>query len=87
VLAYAAENLRARPENVRRIREYRLGGTLLLDPATQRNLEIFRTARQSRRGSLLAAMDATVTAPGARLLEHIVLLLFFFLDVMLDLFG
>jgi len=70
VLAYAAENLRARPENVRRIREYRLGGTLLLDPATQRNLEIFRTARQSRRGSLLAAMDATVTAPGARLLEQ-----------------
>ncbi len=70
VLAYATENLRARPENVRRIREYRLGGTLLLDPATQRNLEIFKSSRQTRKGSLLAAMDATVTAPGARLLEQ-----------------
>jgi DNA mismatch repair protein MutS len=70
VLAYATENLRARPANIRKIREYRLGGTLLLDPATQRNLEIFRSSRGQRAGSLLAAMDETVTAPGARLLEQ-----------------
>jgi DNA mismatch repair protein MutS len=70
LLAYATESLRAPPANLRRIREYRLGGTLLLDPATQRNLEIFRSTQGTRKGSLLAAMDATVTAPGARLLEQ-----------------
>lgn len=70
LLAYVTESLRARPANVRRLREYRLGGTLLLDPATQRNLEIFRSSHGRRQGSLLASMDATVTAPGARLLEQ-----------------
>ncbi len=70
LLAYVTESLRAPPNNIRRLREYRLGGTLLLDPATQRNLEIFRSSSGSRKGSLLAAMDATVTAPGARLLEQ-----------------
>ena len=69
-LTYVAENLRAAPRNVRRLREYRLGGHLLLDAATQRNLEIFRSSSGQRKGSLLHAMDATVTAPGARLLEQ-----------------
>ncbi|MFW6353250.1 MAG: DNA mismatch repair protein MutS [Verrucomicrobiota bacterium] len=70
LIAYATESLRERPANVRRLREYTLGGTLLLDPATQRNLEVFRASTGQRKGSLLAAMDATVTAPGARLLEQ-----------------
>ncbi|MGC9452039.1 MAG: DNA mismatch repair protein MutS [Oceanipulchritudo sp.] len=70
VLAYAAENLCAKPENVRRIREYRASHTLQIDPATLRNLEIFRSSAGIRRGSLLDAMDGTTTAPGSRLLEQ-----------------
>ncbi|MFP4156187.1 MAG: DNA mismatch repair protein MutS [Opitutales bacterium] len=67
---YATETLCAKPENLRRLREYSSQKTLLLDPATLRNLEIFKSAAGTRQGSLLDAMDATVTAPGARLLER-----------------
>ena len=70
VLAYATETLCAKPENVRRIREYRANDTLQIDPATLRNLEIFRSSQGMRKGSLLDAMDGTTTAPGARLLEQ-----------------
>ena len=67
---YATETLCAKPENLRKIREYNTEKTLLLDPATLRNLEIFKSAANTRHGSLLSAMDGTVTAPGARLLER-----------------
>lgn len=70
LITYATESLQGRPRNLRSLREYRPGGSLLLDPATQRNLEIFRQTNGAREGSLLHAMDATVTAPGARLLEQ-----------------
>ena len=43
---------------------------LLIDPATQQNLELFKTAGNQRSGSLLDAMDGTVTPAGARLLER-----------------
>jgi DNA mismatch repair protein MutS len=69
ILQYAANNLCSRPGNIRRISVYRIQENLLLDPATQRNLEIFKSYQNSRNGTLLEAMDATVTAPGARLLE------------------
>ncbi len=67
---YATENLCAKPENLRALREYRSAQTLLLDPATLRNLEIFSGTRGTREGSLLAAINRTQTAAGARLLEH-----------------
>ncbi len=67
---YATENLCAKPKNLRQIREYRSSGSLLLDPATIRNLEIFQSAQNIRQGSLLDAMDRTVTAAGARLLQN-----------------
>jgi DNA mismatch repair protein MutS len=67
---YATENLCAKPENLRRLQEYRSTRTLLLDPATLRNLEIFGSSRGTRDGSLLHAMNRTVTAAGARLLER-----------------
>ncbi len=67
---YATENLCAKPENLRALQEYRSAQTLLLDPATLRNLEIFESSRGSRDGTLLAAINRTVTAPGARLLER-----------------
>jgi DNA mismatch repair protein MutS len=70
LIHYATETLCAQPENLRKLREYSSERTLLLDPATLRNLEIFKSAAGTRHGSLLAAMDGTVTAPGARLLER-----------------
>jgi DNA mismatch repair protein MutS len=43
-----------------------------IDGATRRNLELVQTLNNERQGSLLACMDATVTASGARrLLEHL----------------
>jgi DNA mismatch repair protein MutS len=44
------------------------GVFLSIDPATRASLEIDRTARGSRQGSLIASIDRTVTAGGARLL-------------------
>jgi DNA mismatch repair protein MutS len=67
---YATENLCAKPENLRGLQEYRSMRTLLLDPATLRNLEIFSSSRGSREGSLLHAMNRTATSAGARLLER-----------------
>ncbi len=66
---YATENLRERPRNLRAIRRFSSGKYVLVDPATQRNLEIFRSTSGSREGSLMAAIDRTRTAAGARLLE------------------
>jgi len=70
LVGYATDNLCARPENLRGLQEYRSARTLLLDPATLRNLEIFASVRGGRQGSLLASMDATSTAAGSRLLER-----------------
>ncbi len=70
LVAYATDNLCAKPENLRTLQEYRSARTLLIDPATLRNLEIFSSARGTREGSLLAAVNQAVTAAGARLLER-----------------
>ncbi len=67
---YATENLCAKPENLRGLQEYRSARTLLLDPATLRNLEIFSSSRGTRDGSLLGAINRTTTSAGARLLER-----------------
>ena len=48
------------------------GATLSIDAATRANLELTRTLSGERTGSLLATIDRTVTANGARLLaEHL----------------
>lgn len=44
--------------------------TMQIDAATRRNLELTRALSGGRAGSLLAAIDRTVTAGGARLLER-----------------
>ncbi|OQP84902.1 DNA mismatch repair protein MutS [Rhizobium rhizosphaerae] len=44
--------------------------TLFIDPATRANLEIGRTLSGERAGSLLKAIDRTVTGGGARLLAE-----------------
>ena len=46
------------------------GGLMQIDSATRRNLEITQALSGGREGSLLAAVDRTVTAAGARLLER-----------------
>ncbi|MBL9049089.1 MAG: DNA mismatch repair protein MutS [Tabrizicola sp.] len=47
-----------------------LGGTMQIDAATRRNLELTQALSGGREGSLLSAIDRTVTAGGARLLER-----------------
>src|SRR6267378_1299989 len=46
------------------------GATLAIDQATRINLELMRTLAGERRGSLLAAIDRTVTSAGSRLLAQ-----------------
>ena len=43
-------------------------GFLAIDPATRASLEIERSSRGQRQGSLVASVDRTITAAGARLL-------------------
>jgi DNA mismatch repair protein MutS len=45
------------------------GATLAIDAATRANLELMRTLAGEQRGSVLAAVDRTVTAAGFRLLS------------------
>jgi DNA mismatch repair protein MutS len=51
------------------VREAR-GASLVIDSATRANLELVRTLAGDRSGSLLAAVDRSVTAAGARLLAQ-----------------
>lgn len=46
------------------------GGTIFIDPATRASLELVRTMSGNRDGSLLKAIDRTVTGGGARLLAE-----------------
>src|SRR6476646_792703 len=46
------------------------GTTMAIDPATRANLELTRTLAGECRGSLLDAIDCTVTSAGARLLAQ-----------------
>ena len=46
------------------------GATMAIDQATRGNLELVRTLAGERRGSLLAAIDHTVTSAGSRLLAQ-----------------
>ena len=64
-----ATQLGARPPLSPPVRE-REGSTLAIDQATRINLELMRTLSGEREGSLLAAIDRTVTPPGARALAQ-----------------
>ncbi|MCW8914252.1 MAG: DNA mismatch repair protein MutS [Magnetovibrio sp.] len=46
------------------------GGVMEIDAATRRNLELSETLTGTRKGSLLAVMDRTITGAGARLLAE-----------------
>jgi DNA mismatch repair protein MutS len=47
-----------------------IGATMAIDQATRANLELMRTLSGERRGSLLSAIDRTVTSAGSRLLAQ-----------------
>jgi DNA mismatch repair protein MutS len=47
------------------------GTTMAIDPATRANLELTRTLAGERRGSLLDAIDCTVTPAGSRRLDAV----------------
>ncbi|XBQ17706.1 MAG: DNA mismatch repair protein MutS [Oceanicaulis sp.] len=46
------------------------GSAMAIDPAARASLEIERTLQGQRKGSLIDAIDRTLTAPGARLLAE-----------------
>ncbi|HZN62679.1 MAG TPA: DNA mismatch repair protein MutS [Planctomycetota bacterium] len=68
LLAYLKETQRGPLLHVRRIELYRESGRMILDAATQSALELRQTSRGDRAASLLASLDRTSTAMGARLL-------------------
>jgi len=70
-LMYVRENQGASAALITAIRAHRSDAYVGLDPHTMRNLELFTAGRENRRdGSLLATLDLTSTAPGARLLRR-----------------
>ncbi len=69
VLDYLNETQKSSLAHIDRLSPYRTSGTLEIDEASRRSLEIARTIRDGRReGSLLWVLDRTVTAMGSRLL-------------------
>jgi DNA mismatch repair protein MutS len=69
LLLYLQETLKTTLAHLSHLTAYRPGHFLFLDEVTRRSLELTRTLRDgSREGSLLAAIDRTVTSMGARLL-------------------
>jgi len=70
-LMYLRENQAASLPLVTALRAHRPADHAGLDPHTMRNLELFTAGRDLRReGSLLATLDLTATAMGARLLRR-----------------
>ncbi len=70
LLLYLQDTQRSGLEHVDTLSLHEPASTLLLDPATRRNLEIERSLRDAgRRGTLFEAVDATVTPGGARMLR------------------
>ena len=70
LLLYVQEMLKTSLAHIRRLQPYYGNDVLQLDDVTRRSLELTRTLREGERfGSLLAAIDRTVTTMGARLLH------------------
>ena len=70
ILLYLKETQKTALSNLTRIVPYRSGGFMIIDSATNRNLELVETMREKqKRGSLLWVLDKTRTAMGARMLR------------------
>jgi DNA mismatch repair protein MutS len=72
LLHYLTRQMRRNVSHLRRLQPYRSSEFLILDAATQGHLEIVQS-RGGKTGTLLAALDCTVTPMGARLLRDWVL--------------
>lgn len=70
LLSYVTETLCETPAHIKKLSEMRSESALIIDAASTRNLELFKSASGTRAGSLLGAIDGTHTAAGARLLER-----------------
>jgi DNA mismatch repair protein MutS len=71
LVLYMQETLKSDLAHLRRLRPFRQDAFVFLDEVTRRGLELSQTLRTGERdGSLLAALDRTVTAMGARLLHE-----------------
>ncbi len=71
LLDYASTYLRSGLANVVTLKPYVLGGSLGIDDATRRNLELFRPLRGAgRKGTLLGLLDTARTAMGGRLVRE-----------------
>lgn len=69
-LSYLQDTRLSSLPHVTEIRRWRWGDTMLLDAHTRRNLELTARGDEGQReGTLLAVLDDTRTAPGARLLR------------------
>jgi len=68
LLTHLGNTGRGSPVRLDPPREHRSDGSMAIDAATRRSLEILTDTSGNRDGSLLAAVDRTVTAAGARLL-------------------
>jgi DNA mismatch repair protein MutS len=74
LLAYLRENQPGELPHLRPLTFTRRSDAMLLDAATQRNLELVRSAVDGgRRGTLLELMDETLTPMGGRLMKRWVL--------------
>ena len=68
LLHYLKDTQKTDLKHISRISRHDLADHMILDEATIRNLEIFRTNNGSYEGSLLSVIDKTVTGPGGRML-------------------
>ena len=71
LLLYLYETQKNSLDNLTKITPYRSGGYMIIDSATNRNLELIETLREKqKKGSLLWVLDKTKTAMGARLMRN-----------------
>ncbi len=70
IIHYLNETYRASLSHLKRPAPFTRSEFMILDPNTQRNLELLCTLRdKSKRGSLLGVLDATITSMGGRKLR------------------
>ena len=70
VLDYIALTQRGQLPLLRPPVQEKQGGTMMIDAATRRNLELVQSLSGGREGALLFVVDRTVSAAGGRLLER-----------------
>ncbi len=68
--AYIYETQKGKMPILNRPNSFAIGSNMLIDAATRSSLEILKTQNGEKKGSLLTAIDQTVTGQGARLLTN-----------------